>query len=114
MRISDWSSDVCSSDLIANNYVTLHGRQGYDDWPEPERRRHLLRLWLTIPNGRPLPPSFAATREFGATYARRMAPARSEERRVGKECVSTCKSRGSPVHQKNKTKKTSTDHENRT
>ena len=31
----------------------------YEDWAEPERKRHLLRLWLCPPNGRPLPPVFA-------------------------------------------------------
>ncbi len=31
---------------ILNNHVTLHSRRGFEDWPEPERKRHLLRLWL--------------------------------------------------------------------
>ncbi len=39
-----------------NNCVTLHARRSYDDWPEPERKRHLLRLWLSDPEARPLPP----------------------------------------------------------
>src|SRR3546814_4133287 len=63
MRISDWSSDVCSSDL--NKPPT-----------------HALR---------PVIPSNACT-------LRITAAARSEERRVGKECVSTCRSRWSPYH----------------
>jgi hypothetical protein len=29
-----------------NNYVTMHTRRAYEDWPEPSRKRHLLRLWL--------------------------------------------------------------------
>jgi hypothetical protein len=37
----------------------LHDRTAFEDWPEPERKRHLLRLWLCPPDGRPLPPSFA-------------------------------------------------------
>jgi len=37
-----------------HNHVTAHGRTIYQDWPEPERKRHLLRLWLAIPGGRPL------------------------------------------------------------
>src|SRR3546814_8421482 len=65
MRISDWSSDVCSSD--------------------PYRARH-----------RPARP------DHRQAAARRLAPragrGRSEERRVGKECVSTCRSRWSPYH----------------
>jgi hypothetical protein len=44
---------------LIHNHVVLHDRTDYDDWPEPERKRHLLRLWLCPPNGRPLPPVFA-------------------------------------------------------
>ena len=42
------------------NHVILHDRTAFDDWPEPERRRHLLRLWLCPPEGRQLPEAFAA------------------------------------------------------
>ncbi len=42
------------------NHVILHDRTAFEDWPEPERRRHLLRLWLCPPHGRPLPEAFAA------------------------------------------------------
>jgi hypothetical protein len=38
-----------------NNFVTLHTRREYDDWPDDARKRHLLRLWLSDPNGRPIP-----------------------------------------------------------
>lgn len=38
-----------------NNFVTLHTRREYQDWPEPARKRHLLRLWLSDPHGRPIP-----------------------------------------------------------
>jgi hypothetical protein len=38
-----------------NNFVTLHTRRAYEDWPEPQRKRHLLRLWLRDPASRPLP-----------------------------------------------------------
>ncbi len=41
-----------------NNHLTLHTRTAFEDFPEPERRRHLLRLWLSLPNGRPLAESF--------------------------------------------------------
>lgn len=40
---------------LLNNYVTLHTRRGFEDWPEPSRKRHLLRLWLSDPEGRPIP-----------------------------------------------------------
>jgi Taurine catabolism dioxygenase TauD, TfdA family len=42
-----------------HNHTILHARTGYEDWPETERKRHLLRLWLSPPNARPLPPVFA-------------------------------------------------------
>ncbi len=42
-----------------HNHQILHARTAYEDHPEAERRRHLLRLWLSAPNGRPLPPVFA-------------------------------------------------------
>jgi len=38
-----------------NNWVTLHSRRAYEDWPEAARKRHLLRLWLSDPDGRPVP-----------------------------------------------------------
>ena len=41
-----------------HNHQILHARTAYQDHPEPERRRHLLRLWLSTPNGRELPPAF--------------------------------------------------------
>src|SRR3546814_6331217 len=78
MRISDWSSDVCSSDLVEARaptggipflkFFTVFSVDQCDGLP---------------PNlAEPLPPM----------------PERSEERRVGKECVSTCRSRWSPYH----------------
>jgi hypothetical protein len=42
-----------------HNHTILHARSAYEDWPEPERKRHLLRLWLSPPGARPLPPVFA-------------------------------------------------------
>jgi len=41
-----------------SNYAALHSRTSFVDWPEPQRRRHLLRLWLRRPGGRPLAPDF--------------------------------------------------------
>jgi alpha-ketoglutarate-dependent taurine dioxygenase len=43
---------------ILNNYCVLHARTNFEDHPELERRRHLLRLWLATPNSRELPPCF--------------------------------------------------------
>lgn len=42
-----------------HNHQILHDRTAFEDWPEPERRRHLLRLWLCPAEGRPLPPVFS-------------------------------------------------------
>ena len=41
------------------NHVIFHSRTAYEDWPEPERRRHLMRLWLSLPDGRTLAPAQA-------------------------------------------------------
>ncbi len=41
------------------NHTILHSRTDFEDWPEPERRRHLLRLWLAPQGARPLPEVFA-------------------------------------------------------
>ncbi|HWG06379.1 MAG TPA: TauD/TfdA family dioxygenase [Beijerinckiaceae bacterium] len=38
-----------------SNYVALHTRRAFEDWPEARRKRHLLRLWLGDPDGRPIP-----------------------------------------------------------
>jgi hypothetical protein len=43
---------------LINNYTVLHARTEFEDWPEPERRRHLLRLWLTFREPRKLPANF--------------------------------------------------------
>src|SRR6516225_8660942 len=42
-----------------HNHTILHARSAYEDWPDAERKRHLLRLWLSPPGARPLPPVFA-------------------------------------------------------
>src|SRR3546814_8053018 len=88
MRISDWSSDVCSSDL----YPALLGSFlfGALSAPFPDR----YQLWaagLMI-------LYFAAQYGEGAIVAYQVDPDRSEERRVGKAGVSTWRSRWSPNH----------------
>ena len=42
-----------------HNHQILHSRSDFENWPEPARHRHLLRLWLAPPGGRPLPEIFA-------------------------------------------------------
>ena len=44
---------------LVHNHTMLHDRTAFVDWPEPARRRHLLRLWLAADHARPLPPVFA-------------------------------------------------------
>src|SRR3546814_9706051 len=88
MRISDWSSDVCSSDL---------GR------PRSAKSLHTARNRTRI-GGIRTNRAAAARRARTTTIVVRegsrpaAAEERSEERRVGKECVSTCRSRWSPYH----------------
>jgi hypothetical protein len=43
---------------LVHNHTLLHDRTSFEDWPEPERKRHLLRLWLAPPSARPLPPAY--------------------------------------------------------
>lgn len=45
------------------NHVTLHSRKSFEDWSEPERKRHLFRLWLSTKGARPLPPEVAERSE---------------------------------------------------
>ena len=44
---------------LVNNHTLFHDRTAFEDWPEPERRRHLLRLWIAPPDAQPLPPIVA-------------------------------------------------------
>src|SRR3546814_15945304 len=82
MRIGDWSSDVCSSDLPQDSLSSF--KQFY----QVERMIRGTRVEITL------------------TYSQtsNQVRIRSEERRVGKECVSTCRSRWSPYHYKKKKK----------
>src|SRR3546814_18586889 len=97
MRISDWSSDVCSSDLLDPNInpdepvlaeveaiIAAHWkalRAKFSETPVPIIRAVILHALYNIGIG-----------------DSKIARIRSEERRVGKECVSTCRSRWSPYH----------------
>jgi hypothetical protein len=52
--------ELRSGDIqLVHNHTLLHDRTAFEDWPEPERKRHLLRLWLAPEQARPLPPVFA-------------------------------------------------------
>lgn len=58
-----------------NNYVILHSRTAFEDYQEPDRRRHLLRLWLTVPGWNRLSPETLGERDvrFGVPVAERAA-----------------------------------------
>ena len=68
--------EACAADMdfrpgdiqFLNNFVTLHTRREYQDWPEPERKRHLLRLWLSDPLSRPLPKEIREGRSGRGVY----------------------------------------------
>ena len=54
-----YAMDFQQGDIqFLHNHVTVHSRTEFEDFPEPERKRNLLRLWLATPGGRPLPPAF--------------------------------------------------------
>src|SRR3546814_19633594 len=93
MRISDWSSDVCSSDLLRAGAACTRGRS-------PGARAAAARTRAAQRN-RHAGRARVSRRGWKRGGIRRL-DRRSEERRVGKECVSTCRSRGSPYHYKKK------------
>src|SRR3546814_13352648 len=102
MRISDWSSDVCSSDLFEGVIRNLERRMLSTDsaWMREELGKFQASAPCEACDGARLKPEALAVKVAGETIAdavrRPVDPARSEERRVGKECVSTCRSRWSP------------------
>src|SRR3546814_19387751 len=115
MRISDWSSDVCSSDLTqiwplasglagfsvgSSEIATV--RRGWPSFVNPWIFLPLLSV-LGLPMGRyPAAARLSTTlpQLDSALPSRNSRTSRSEERRVGKECVSKCSSRWSPYHYK--------------
>lgn len=46
--------------VFLNSHITYHARTEFEDHTEPEKKRHLLRLWLSVPNSRPLPEGWSA------------------------------------------------------
>src|SRR3546814_19952614 len=120
MRISDWSSDVCSSDL-AKSASCVARLCSISKLPRPtkNRRREVYKLlisadelrqklpardWLVFDVRHDLADHSAGRQAYeqghipGALFLDHEAQLRSEERRVGKECVSTCRSWWSPYH----------------
>jgi len=55
-----FATDFQPGDLqLINNHMGLHARTAFEDWPEDDRMRHLLRMWISVPNSRPLSPLLA-------------------------------------------------------
>ena len=50
--------------LLANNYSVMHSRTSFEDFDELEKRRKLVRLWVKMPNARPLAPDFPGQNGF--------------------------------------------------
>src|SRR3546814_11556331 len=112
MRISDWSSDVCSSDLVTTAMASLRSHP-----PDAMAGRPVVE-YEDLLEGRRLPPSDvliwtldgarlvirpSGTEPKCKCYAEAVvkvtsSDVRSEGRRAGKACVSTCRSRWSPSH----------------
>src|SRR3546814_12686285 len=106
MRISDWSSDVCSSDL-GSRTARMMGAKGFlgspiglaapmfggtaGAWTMPHELIGYAKARILARGGDP-------EKESAAVEATKLYAKRSEERRVGEECVSTCRSRWSPYH----------------
>src|SRR3546814_19975775 len=100
MRISDWSSDVCSSDLGCRRCCREELIEARDPEFDPLRGR----VGERCPWG--VQPGQHRCVDPGAPEREPLADVRSEERRVGKECVSTCRCRWSPYHSKKNNIKT--------
>src|SRR3546814_16593090 len=118
MRISDWSSDVCSSDLQKHIlplpgsreglfFAVVAAAQAYKGAQPPvvllpNPFYHVYASSALAVGAEPVFVPATADTGFMPDYAALDAPlldrAGSEERRVGKECVSTCRSRWSPSH----------------
>src|SRR3546814_14992993 len=121
MRISDWSSDVCSSDLIelgdaelgavAVQCVELRARDRILDAGGAVDGRHIVIRHRQIRGQAPRPAAietqaverlraghFMDQMSIALDQRRIGAEIRSEERRVGQECVSTCRSRWPPSY----------------
>src|SRR3546814_14934536 len=97
MRISDWSSDVCSSDLINIREVTAVARHWENgDWVETPPMSVKQQFDFEAVGEKTMYLMYHEEIESLKTHLPEIQRIRSEERRVGKECVSTCRSRWSP------------------
>src|SRR3546814_14495890 len=104
MRISDWSSDVCSSDLGYKNVMEVPRiekivlNMGVGDAVQDKKKVEIAASEMELIAGQKPVVTKAKKSIAGFKLREGMPIGRSEERRVGKECVSTCRSRWSPYH----------------
>src|SRR3546814_2138359 len=99
MRISDWSSDVCSSDLGADRFDEVWYKRLVAKAIIFKNLERVVPAQTWYAGGyRANIVTYAFAKVAHDAEARKRTVDRSEERRVGKECVSTCRSRWSPYH----------------
>src|SRR3546814_20791622 len=107
MRISDWSSDVCSSDLPCppSGDAITKALEAVVEEPvaapalsHPLREEHRQRREIVLTLNDVDYEKFLRCKKAGTFLIVILRPVRSEERRVGKDCVSTCRSGGAPDH----------------
>src|SRR3546814_17390513 len=103
MRISDWSSDVCSSDLLRDHIdfvIETFWEQRADGTVDQAAGQRFLFSRAAFPLEKAA-RNASGGREFFLIMngkGEKVLPFRSEERSVGKECVSTCRYRWPPSH----------------
>src|SRR3546814_11418246 len=98
MRISDWSSDVCSSDLAAGGTADIFDLERVEVLRGPQGTlfgKNTVGGAINLISSRPTDTAYFKVNADVGTYGT-INVRRSEERRVGKECDSTCRSRWSP------------------
>src|SRR3546814_18696527 len=98
MRISDWSSDSCSSDLPSLVSASLSRVCEEASTNRFSKRLSLISAWRSEDS-----PWVTLTKSYTTRRSQPMTRSRSEERRVGQEGVSTCRSRWKRYHSNNKT-----------
>src|SRR3546814_14776987 len=99
MRISDWSSDVCSSDLGRGPLEAYDGVSWFSFSSRDAEPMAGYRQVATTQEGPTMVENLVSRKRCDRLNSPfELLRCRSEERRVGKECVSTCRSRWSPYH----------------
>src|SRR3546814_12071644 len=108
MRISDWSSDVCSSDLVEAAEIEVREKDDASPVTEADEAAEAFILGALNTLTPDIPVVAEEAMAAGAAPVIEgnrfwlVDPLRSEERRVGKECASTCRSRWAPDHSNKK------------